>query len=240
MAGWDAKLYDGAHGFVTTHGESLIGLLNPQPGEKILDMGCGTGRLTAEIAEKGAIAIGLDASPEMIEAAKRDFPGVEFHLADGASFDLGTDFDAIFSNAALHWIKPPVEAAKAMAYALKPGGRLVFEMGGKRNVAHIEAALMQVGNLTESPWYFPSLAEYGAILESEGLEVISGSLYDRPTPLEGPEGMKNWVRMFGSATGLQFSEAQLQEIEDLVWPTLWDGSQWVADYRRLRAVAVKV
>lgn len=240
MAGWDAKLYDGAHGFVTTLGESLIDLLNPQAGEKVLDLGCGTGRLTAEIAARGAMALGLDASPQMIEAAKQDYPSVEFCLADGAGFDLGSDFDAIFSNAALHWVKPPAEAAKSMAHALKPGGRLVFEMGGKRNVSRIEAALMEVGQLNVSPWYFPSLAEYGSVLEAAGLEVVYGTLYDRPTPLEGPEGMKNWVRMFGSATGLQFNEDQLQTIEDMARPHLWDGEKWVADYRRLRAVAVKV
>ncbi len=240
MAGWDAKLYDGAHGFVTTLGESLIDLLNPQPGERILDMGCGTGRLSFEIAERGAHVVGLDSSPEMIEAASGDYPSVDFIQASGASFDLGTDFDAIFSNAALHWIKPPAEAARSMARALKAGGRLVFEMGGIRNVARIEAALMEAGGLSESPWYFPSLAEYGSVLEAEGLELVQGSLFDRPTPLDGPDGMKNWVRMFGSATGLQFDESQLEAIEDMVRPHLWDGSQWVADYRRLRASAVKL
>lgn len=114
-----------------------------------------------------------------------------------------------------------------------------MEMGGRGNVAKIEAALLEVSGLTESPWYFPSLAEYTALLESAGFEVTYAWLFDRPTPLEGPEGLKNWVRMFGSAVGMSFSLGQLDEIEEKLRQVLWNGQEWTADYRRLRVEAVR-
>lgn len=239
MAEWDAGLYDGAHGFVSRYGAPLIDHLNPQPGERILDVGCGTGHLSAEIAARGARVVGIDASPQMVEAARSAYPGVEFLQADACGFVADAPYDGVFSNAALHWIKPPPEAARTMAQSLRPGGRLVLEMGGRGNVAKIEAALLEVSGLTESPWYFPSLAEYTALLESAGFEVTYAWLFDRPTPLEGPEGLKNWVRMFGSAVGMSFSLEQLDEIEEKLRQVLWNGQEWTADYRRLRVEAVR-
>lgn len=239
MAGWDAGLYDGAHGFVSRHGAPLIDLLDPQPGERILDVGCGTGHLSAEIAARGAEVVGIDASPQMVEAARSAHSGVEFLQADACGFVSEAPFDGVFSNAALHWIKPPLQAAQMMAKSLKSGGRLVLEMGGRGNVAKIEAALLEVSGMTESPWYFPSLAEYSGLLESAGFEVTSAWLFDRPTPLDGQDGLKNWVRMFGSAIGMSFLPEQLDEIEGKLRQVLWDGEKWTADYRRLRVVAAK-
>lgn len=240
MSKWDAGLYDGCHGFVSGLGAPLIDLLAPQAGERILDLGCGTGHLSAQIAESGAQVVGIDASAQMVESARVSYPGVQFHLADACSFSTEENFDGVFSNAALHWIKPPRSAAETMARVLRPGGRLVLEMGGKGNVATIDSALMKVGGLIESPWYFPSLAEYSCLLESVGFEVTFATLFDRPTPLKGAEGLMNWVRMFGSAIGQSFQPDQLEEIEEMVRPHLWDGEKWIADYRRLRVVAVKI
>jgi len=240
MAEWNAGLYDGSHGFVSRHGAPLIDLLAPKPGERILDVGCGTGHLSAQIAEQGAEVVGIDASIQMVESAQAAYPGVAFLHKVACFYTTQAPFDGVFSNAALHWIKPPQQAARMMASALKPGGRLVLEMGGKGNVAQIEAALLESSGLTESPWYFPSLGEYAGLLESVGFEVTFAWLFDRPTPLEGPDGLKNWVRMFGSAIGQNFQPQQLDEIEELVRPHLWDGEKWVADYRRLRIVAVRI
>lgn len=237
MAEWDARLYDGAHGFVSRLGAPLIDLLDPKPGERILDVGCGTGSLSAEIAAKGAEVLGIDASLQMVEAARSAFPGVAFQQVDACDYGAETLFDGVFSNAALHWIKPPEQAARMMAKALKPGGRLVLEMGGRGNVAKIEAALLIVGGLLESPWYFPSLAEYSGLLESVGFEVTYACLFDRPTPLQGPDGLKNWVRMFGSAIGMSFRPEELERVEEMLRQVLWDGEEWIADYRRLRVVA---
>src|SRR5262249_12224499 len=139
--------------------------LAPQPGERILDVGCGTGHLTAQIAQSGASVVGLDNSPEMLTAARAAYPGLEFVQADARQFTFAEPFDAVFSNAALHWVREPQRVIRCIREALKPGGRFVAELGGKGNVqtiAHaLRAAAEQLGlPLAESPWYFPGVAEY--------------------------------------------------------------------------------
>lgn len=244
---WNAGLYRDAHAFVFNHGESLLSVLAPQPGEPILDVGCGTGELTAKIAEAGAIATGVDASASMIDAAKGKFPSAAFQVMDAAAMTFEAEFDAVFSNAALHWVKRAAEAADGMARALKPGGRLVLEMGGFGNVATIErafaAALHEVaGVIFESPWFFPSIGTYASLLEGAGFEVRAASLYDRPTRLEGRHGLTNWYRMFLAnwldGIGPASADRALARAESLC-ASLTRGDDWEADYRRLRIVAVK-
>ncbi len=248
---WNAALYDRRHAFVFQHGADLLALLQPKPGERILDLGCGTGHLTSQIATAGAAVHGIDASPEMIAQARQGFPQLSFETADATSFRIAEPFDAVFSNAVLHWVKPPEDAVRSIAAALKPGGRFVAEFGGRGNVAKIVAAIntavaaaLKLDAVDVNPWYYPSVGEYATLLEVAGLEVRYGVLFDRPTPLdEGEQGLINWLRMFAAPCFAAIEEADrervLQNAMEQARPALWNGAQWIADYRRLRIFAVK-
>jgi trans-aconitate methyltransferase len=244
---WDAELYEARHSFVWQFGEGVVELLDPKPGERILDLGCGTGQLTQKIAELGAEVTGLDASPEMIGQARQNYPQLRFVLQDAAKMEFVQAFDAVFSNAALHWMLDAEGVARGVARALRPAGRFVAEMGGKGNIAQIEAAIQNVlsrrGLKAEWRTWYPSIGEYAALLESCGLETRTALLFDRPTPLEGPAGMENWIRQFKwycfeGLTNGERTEA-LQEVVNLLRPVLFREGKWYADYRRLRIVAVK-
>ncbi len=156
---WDSSLYDDRHSWVWKKVGDLIDLLGPQPGERILDLGCGTGHLSAKIAERGAEVIGLDGSASMIAQARQNYPKLKFTLADARTFPFDEAFDAVFSNAALHWIPDARSVITRISDCLKPGGRLVLEMGGKGNIARIlaalTAALEEAGHAARNPWYFP-------------------------------------------------------------------------------------
>jgi trans-aconitate methyltransferase len=243
---WDTGLYDEKHSFVWKHGASLIELLAPRPGERILDLGCGTGHLTAKLAEAGAEVVGIDASVPMVEEARRLYPQLRFEVADARDFAFDDPFDAVFSNAVLHWVKEPEKAIACVRRALKSGGRFVAEFGGRGNVQTIvtalDAASRAVGlGAWEHPWYYPGISEYTPLLERNGLEVTHAFLFDRPTPLEGEEGLRRWVEMFvGSLLDRvppDDREGFLRHVEDVARPTLYRDSQWFADYRRLRIVA---
>jgi trans-aconitate 2-methyltransferase len=248
---WNASLYDDRHAFVYEHGAELLDLLKPQAGERVLDLGCGTGHLTAKIRDAGADVLGIDASAEMIEQARRNFRGVRFEVADARDYRPDQPFDAVFSNAALHWVKPPQAAVQTIGAALKPGGRFVAEFGGHGNVRQIVAVLQgavssRLGRKIEdvNPWYFPSIAEYAGLLEQRGLEVRYAVLFDRPTPLEeGESGMANWLAMFGEPCLTTVPEEDrptiIAEAIERMRPQLWHEGRWTADYRRLRIVAVK-
>jgi len=245
---WNAGLYDGQHAFVWKLGASLIELLAPRAGERILDLGCGTGHLTAEIAATGATVIGIDSSPAMLEQARAAFPAIEFIQADARSFRVAEPCDAVFSNAALHWVKDAEDAARSIHAALKPGGRFVAEFGGKGNVAHLSAAMSAAArDLGVEPqsslWYFPSVGEYAGLLESTGFEVRQATLFHRPTPLVGEHGIAAWVEMFGQSLLERIPPAQrpafLAGVEDRCRGTLQNAEGWFADYRRLRVVAVR-
>ncbi|WP_031293167.1 class I SAM-dependent methyltransferase [Leptolyngbya sp. Heron Island J] len=242
---WDTARYQDQHSFVWQYGTALIDLLAPQPGERILDLGCGTGQLTQALAATGAIVSGIDADAAMIATAQQHYPELSFAVADACNFRVKQPVDAIFSNAVLHWVKPPEQAVQAVVNALKPGGRFVVEFGGKGNVHAIVKAvetIRQQENL--SPWYFPRIGEYAHLLETYGLEVTFAAMIDRPTPLnDGEQGLANWLKMFGNAllAGLSTDDVEvlLREVEAFLRPQLHDGRQWVADYRRLRLVAIK-
>ena len=248
--GWDAALYDRAFDVIPRFGEAVVDLLAPRPGLRVLDLGCGTGRLTAMIAAAGAEVTGMDGDAAMVAQARQNHPAIPFVVGRGQDFVLAEPVDAVFSNAALHWMSPPEAVAASIYRALKPGGRLVAEMGGRGNVATLIAALEQV--LREqgverperfSPWYFPSIPEYAALLERTGFEVQYMYLFDRPTPFEGEEGMANWVAMFGAAwlapLPVERRPRAAQRVVELTRPALYRDGGWVADYRRLRLVAVK-
>ncbi len=248
---WDATLYDSNHSFVNQLAAELVDILAPKPGERILDVGCGTGPLTQSIASLGSKIVGVDASASMIALARKNYPDIEFAVMDAATMSFADKFDAVFSNAALHWIKPPEAAAECMFAALKPGGRLVLEMGGKRNVSTILMAAVDAGrslgiDLRESINinYFPGIGEYAHLLEQAGFDVRSAVLFDRPTALsEGESGLRNWIRMFRpaaeEAVPEHLVEAFFGAMEDRCRSRLFYDGVWHADYRRLRVTAMK-
>lgn len=248
---WNAKLYDEKHGFVWELGRGVAELLAPKAGERILDIGCGTGHLTAEIAASGAKVTGIDSSAEMIAEAKRKFPEVQFQVMDARRIRMHRKFDGVFSNAALHWIKEPESVIAGIARVLQAGGRFVAEFGGKGNIAGLmEAVGRACGKLnlksTEgmNPWYFPGVAEYSGLLEKHGMEVQRAELFARPTPLEdGERGLRAWMNMFGGAILRRVDKerraAFLDEVEREAKAKLFRHGMWVLDYRRLRVAARK-
>ena len=248
---WNAELYDQKHAFVFQFGENVLELLDVKPGERILDLGCGTGYLAKQIKNQGAEVVGIDLSPEMIAQAKANHPSVEFAVADAANFYFDDKFDAVFSNAALHWVKNHNGMMRSVYESLKPGGRFVSEMGGRGNVALLIAAIKQVlqaygyhKQTQTTIWRFPGLGEYTKELEDQGFRVTFAIHFDRKTPLQdGDEGVAKWVTMFGSQyfEGVPIEEKviMLKEITDILRPAYCEGGQWFADYKRLRFVAVK-
>ena len=247
---WDAGLYDQKHAFVWEKARPLLRLLAPQNGERILDVGCGTGQLTAEIAATGAQVVGVDHSPEMIEAARKKFSALRFEVCDARALPFRDEFDAVFSNAALHWIPEAETVVAGIARALKPGGRVVAEFGGRANIRRLmealTGALESMGTSPQgvSPWFYPSVAEYSSLLERHGLEVREAVLFERPTKLaDGERGLRTWITMFGESFVRILPEASrdayLREVERLARPTLWKSGSWELDYRRLRVVARK-
>jgi trans-aconitate methyltransferase len=247
-AGWDADRYQRQFGFVSGMAGDLVELLGPRPGEVVLDLGCGTGELAAAIAATGARVLALDSDPAMVAAARRRLGDDRVLLADGHAFTLAEPVDAVFSNAALHWMPRPAQVIGRVRAALRPGGRFVAELGGSGNIDAIldalGAALAEAGLPAPAcPWYFPTPAQYATLLEAGGFRVAMMEHFPRPTPLAGgPAGLADWFTMFGGqltatvpATALPGVVARAGELAS---PRLRRGDGWVADYWRLRFVAV--
>jgi SAM-dependent methyltransferase len=243
---WDASLYAGNGRFVALLADSLVETLQPNPGERILDLGCGDGFLTRRIAESGATMVGVDSSPQMIAAAKER--GVDARFASGEALPFDREFDAVFSNAALHWMNDQDAVLECVYRALKQGGRFVAECGGHGNIAAIRVALLAVlipraipAERIDSNRFFTS-TEYRARLESQGFLVEQITLTPRPTPL--PSGMADWLQTFCSSVFEQLPACErpdaIEQIVRLLKPVLCDGEgNWTADYMRLRFVARK-
>ena len=252
---WNAGLYDQQHDFVPACGEHLLGLLPDGLGFAV-DLGCGTGVLTGPLTARAARVVGVDASPDMIAQARLRLPQVEFLVMDACDMPWNGSVDAIFSNAALHWIEDQQRLTATMARVLRPGGLLVCEFGARGNIGHIRAAFaaafqaaladegLGAAYLNCERFYFPSADEYAALLARHGFAVRQAEEYDRPTPLKGgPDGLASWMSQF-FAQDLDCVPQAAQEkifaaVADALRASLWDGGQWIADYRRLRVVAVK-
>jgi trans-aconitate 2-methyltransferase len=242
-AQWDAERYESTFSFVWNHGAGLIELLAPKPGETVLDLGCGTGHLTHQIAERGAKAIGLDSAPPMVAQARINYPGLRFLLADAASFTLPDPVDAVFSNAALHWVRDSGAAVACVRKALKPGGRFIAEFGGKGNIATLLSAVYAELGADVNPWYFPSVGEYSSLLEANRFRVTHAFHFDRLTPLEGENGMREWFAMFGAklleGVAPAGREATCGRFIERLRPSLYRDGVWYADYVRLRVAAIR-
>ena len=247
---WDSKLYDKQHQFVSDYGADVLQWLAPKPGEDILDVGCGTGQLAAQIAESGAEVFGTDASPDMIAAAKANYPAIGFEVVDATKLPYQGIFDAIFSNATFHWIENQPALIEGLYNSLKQGGRLVAEFGGKGNVKSITDAIsVAAKNLGLADkvigdfWYFPSIATFTALLEKQGFEVEQAWLFDRPTKLTGQDGMLKWINQFAIHAFKNLTADEAEAIKSLaiaiLKPNYFRNGEWVADYRRLRIKAFK-
>ncbi len=240
---WEADDYAQNARFVADLAGDVFAWLDPKPGERILDLGCGDGHLTHKITKTGAEVVGVDGSENMIEASRK--LGLDAHVMDGHALEFEEEFDAVFSNAALHWMLEPEEVIKGVKRALKPGGRFAAEFGGSGNVAAVVTAMHGVaakrgGNpALASQWFFPSPPEYQQMLEEHGFEVVRIGLYPRPTPL--PTGMRAWIKTMCTPFFAQFGDDMEKAIDDaleLLSPALqdWQGD-WHADYVRLRVEA---
>ena len=245
---WDAQLYAQQAAFVHQRAADLVSLLAPQPGERILDLASGTGELTAAIAAAGANMLGVDVSEAMVAAARRAFPALQFMVGDGQDLSFDGQFDAVFSNAGLHWMLRAGDVARGVARALVPGGRFCAEFGGYGCVQTVRRATREtLRALNEDPepwlsWYFPTVAQYTTLLEAHGLDARYAVLFDRPTRLEGERGLQTWFELFGNAllTHLGPRRADfLSRVEAVCRPHLFKNDGWELDYVRLRIVAVK-
>jgi SAM-dependent methyltransferase len=242
---WQARRYAATAHFVPALGAPVLGLLAPGPGQRILDLGCGDGVLTEKIVAAGAEVVAVDAAPDMVAAACRR--GIDARVMQGQDLDFEGEFDAVFSNAALHWMHPPDAVLAGVRRALKPGGRFVAEMGGHNNTAAIIVALAAVlarrglDAHRLSPWYFPSEAAYRKKLEAANFEVTDIGMFPRPTVLAS--GIEAWLDNFAEdfLGALPQPERPVArgEIADLLRPVLVDETgTWIADYVRLRFRAV--
>jgi len=240
---WSAAGYDTNARFVSEYGVEILNWLAPQPRERILDLGCGDGALSQKIVEAGADLVGADTSADLLRAARER--GIDARHIDGEALPFEREFDAVFSNAALHWMRDADAVISGVQRALKPGGRFVAEFGGHGNVAACVTAMRAAADkfngdaALAGPWFFPTPEEYQARLEDAGFAVDRTVLVARPTPL--PTGMEGWLMTFRPPFFAQFGEKQdevIAWVTDLLEPVLRasDG-QWFADYMRLRVAA---
>jgi SAM-dependent methyltransferase len=243
---WSASDYAKNGRFVHELAGPVFGMLAAKAGERILDLGCGDGALTAEIRAVGADVLGVDLSEELLAVAR--MKGLPVRKLDGHALDFVSEFDAVFSNAALHWMRKPKLVIEGVARALRPGGRFVGELGGHGNVAAIATAIRAVGALrggdpsVTAPWFFPTPEEYTRLLAEGGFSVKEIVLVPRPTLLK--TGMEGWLRTFGRSFFDQFPEPLrgevVGEVVELLRPSLCDTEgRWTADHIRLRFHAVR-
>lgn len=244
---WSADTYNDNARFVSDLGGVIMGWLAPENGEDILDLGCGDGALTQELAALGVNVIGVDASVEMLKGAQQF--DLNLMQMDGHELSFSDQFDAVFSNAALHWMMQPGKVIAGVSRALRSGGRFVAEMGGFGNVAAIDGALRSAGMSVigteikhSQPNYFPTPQAYGALLEQGGFTVERIELVPRPTQL--PTGLEGWITTFRAPFLAQFNDEQsahvLETVIAALKPSLCDETGvWWADYVRLRFVATK-
>jgi len=243
---WNSALYDKKHDFVAEYGKGLLEFVPKNGRQAILDLGCGTGVLTAQLADLCNKILGVDSSQSMIDKAKEQFGNIEFMVCDALALPFENEFDVVFSNAVFHWISDHDALLKNIHKVLKPQGLLVCEFGANGNIATIENAFAKACNSLgygyEPKFNFSTVENFGKLLESNGFEINRIYDYDRPTILkDGEQGLVNWMKQFFASELVVMSEniqaMVCKKVEELTRGTLWNGEEWVADYRRLRAIA---
>lgn len=243
---WNSTLYDKKHDFVAEYGKGLLEFVPKNAGQAILDLGCGTGVLTVQLAELCNKIVGVDSARSMINRAKQQFSNIEFKVCDALALPFENEFDLVFSNAVFHWISDHDTLLKNIHKVLKPQGLLVCEFGARGNIAVIENAFTKVCNSLgyhyEPKFNFPTTEDFGELLESNGFVIDRIYDYDRPTVLKDREqGLVNWMKQFfASELVVMPDDIQarvFEQVEELTRAILWNGKEWVADYRRLRAIA---
>ena len=243
---WNSTLYDKKHDFIAEYGKGLLEFVPKNAKQTILDLGCGTGTLTVQLAELCDKIVGIDGSENMINKAKGEFSSIEFKVCDALALPFENEFDVVFSNAVFHWISDHDALLKSIHKVLKPQGLLVCEFGASGNIATIENAYAKacssLGYGYEPKFNFPTTEDFGKLLEDNGFIIDRIYYYDRPTVLkDGEQGLVNWMKQF-FASELEVMPEHVQamvfeNVERLTRETLWNGAEWVADYRRLRAIA---
>lgn len=246
---WDAKGYGQNFGFVPQYGEDVVKLLNCPKDAFVVDLGCGNGRLTQKLADRGWEVLGVDASPAMLEEAKSRYPALRFVQQDACSFCLEKKADAVFSNAVFHWIDGQKQAQLLgnIAAQLKTGGELVCEFGGKGCAETVHGALEKSfarrGMVYPRTFYFPTIGEYAPLLEAAGFRVEYAVLFDRPTRQETQDGLRDWIHMFVRAPFDHVAESVreeiISEVQEEIRPRLFHDGSWYIDYVRIRFRAVK-
>lgn len=243
---WNAEVYERNARFVSDLGMPVVELLAPQPGERILDLGCGDGVLTRKLQDMGCEVVGIDSSPELAQAALA--LGLDVTVQDATEMRFSEEFDAVFSNAVLHWIKDADRVIRRVFEALRPGGRFVAECGGHKCVNAIHMALISelekrgYDGRAASPWYFPSAEEYGERLAWAGFHVDYIKVIPRPTRLPGDimGFLETFAGSFTSVLPAAERKAYLEDVRERLKPVLCgDDGVWTADYTRLRFKACK-
>ncbi|WP_310603782.1 class I SAM-dependent methyltransferase [Anaerosporobacter sp.] len=243
---WNSQLYDNKHDFVAEYGKGLLEFVPDNNEQTILDLGCGTGIMTAQLRNLGSKVVGVDSSKSMISRAKEQFDNIEFMLCDALDLPFENEFNVVFSNAVFHWIGDHDALLSNVRKVLKADGLLVCEFGANGNIAIVENAFMEVcssfGYDYTSKFNFPTCESFGKILEGKGFVIDKIYDYDRPTPLKDDEqGLANWMKQFFASELVVMPEdiqvAVIKKVEEFTRDILWNGNEWVADYRRLRAIA---
>ena len=247
---WDAKEYREKFRFVHEYGNDVINLLDIRKGMTVLDLGCGDGALSQKLNNLGTRVIGIDASPELLSVAKKQYPEIVFYEKDATNFQLDEKVDAVFSNAVLHWIdgNHQSDVLRCVHAVLKEGGQFVFEFGGHGNNRLIHEALRDAferrGYEYKVPFYFPTIGEYIPLLETAGFQVRDAILFDRMTELKGHDGLTTWIEMFIKEPFKNLPMVEKQEIVkeavDQLQTILCYENKWYADYVRLRCKAIKL
>ena len=243
---WDPRTYAKHGRFVSDLGSGVVELLEPRAGERILDLGCGDGALTEKLVAAGAEVVAVDASEEQVAAARAR--GLDARVARGEALPFAAEFDAVFSNAALHWMRDADAVLSSVHRALRPGGRFVGEMGGAGNVAAIRAALADavgrrgIDGRALDLLFLPTAEQYRARLETNGFVVRTIALFARPTPLPGE--LSAWLETFAQSFLRAVRDGDrarlIEEVSNALRPRLYDVERgWVADYVRLRFAAMR-
>ncbi len=247
---WNAKEYVQDFSFVPRYGEDVLNLLDVNAGASVIDLGCGDGRLTKRLSEMGWDVTGVDASEEMLDMARKSYPGLTFIQSDALDFTVDKPVDAVFSNAVFHWIdeeKQPM-LLRQVNRALKGGGELVCEFGGKGCAETVHEALRRSFSKRDLEYafsfYFPTIGEYAPLLEQAGFKVVYALLFDRPTACSNGEcGLRDWIRMFDKrpfrGIDAKIEDEIVEEAGQTLRSALFRNGSWHIDYVRIRLKAIK-